>query len=293
MALTHKQLENARYGRDKERLADGNGLFARLYPNGMIRFQVQVPNAPDDKRRTWITLGTFPDLSIKLARGKAAEVRGWATQGWDAIKIRETLKTKDTPSSEIEKPSVRRAPQAAKPGPAVRTLREAAREWFEVKSGQLSNGKHIQQNWTTLATYVLPHLGHLDIKAITTPQIIDVLEPHWNTRPETARRTLARLRKVFGREAVRGRITSNPAAFEVEDAFGRNKKEVSHHTGLDASRMPEFWQWLETVDCDPRIKGATQLLALTAKRTGETRFAQWDFLDDARTVWTTPRLQTH
>jgi len=51
--------------------------------------------------------------------------------------------------------------------------------------------------------------------------------------------------------------------------------------------MPEFWVWLQDVTCDETTRMATQLMVLTPKRTGETRFARWSLISPDRRVWTT------
>ena len=109
MSLTVKKLEAARFGVDKERLSGANGLYARLYPSGAKRFQVQVPSELGGKRRLWITLGDFPALSLKEARETAVWIRLQVARGWSANQVRAALATRtldsDHPNHEAATPS--------------------------------------------------------------------------------------------------------------------------------------------------------------------------------------------
>ena len=145
MTLTVKKLEGAKFGIDKERLSDGNGLYVRLYPSGAKRFQVQIPSEPGCKRRVWITLGDFPVLSLKEARETTVWIRLQVARGWNAAKVRAALISGTLGADHPNRTSE----AAAKPDVL---FREVAADWFERKRHGLKNGKHIAQNWTTIET---------------------------------------------------------------------------------------------------------------------------------------------
>lgn len=75
MPLTVKQIEAATFGRSKERLGDGSGLFLRLYPSGSKIFQVLLPAEAGVPRRVWVSVGDFPATSLKEARERASWAR--------------------------------------------------------------------------------------------------------------------------------------------------------------------------------------------------------------------------
>lgn len=81
MPMTVKQIAATRFGVDKERMSDGSGLCLRLFPNGAKRFQVQIARAPGVRGRGWVTLGEYPALGLKSARGLAAQARALADEG--------------------------------------------------------------------------------------------------------------------------------------------------------------------------------------------------------------------
>lgn len=295
MALTVKQIEAARFGIEKERLSDGGGLYLRLFPNGSKRFQVQVARAPGSKSRGWVTLGPYPELSLKAARGLAAQVRAMADEGKAINDIRAEMKGECVGGTETMGGAANLSRSGHHPNDADLPpdgsdllLREAAKEWFENKRKSLSNGKHIDQNWNTIATYVLPTLGDMPVSTIHMHDIINTLDPIWHTKNTTASRTLARLREIIERARIKRKLDiSNPAVFCTRTAFGYTRRRTKHHAALPLGRVQEFWQWLEEVRCDETTRLATQLLVLTGKRTNEVRFAEWALIDADQGVWNT------
>lgn len=295
MPLTVKQIESARYGVEKERLGDGAGLYLRLYPNGAKRFQVQVAKQPGSKARGWVNLGSYPDLSLKAARGVADRVRAMAEEGKAIPEIRQAHALDEHVTSGLSENDAGRAPRKrrqknrlvpAQDDPLL--LRNAAAAWFENKRGTLSNGKHIDQNWNTVATDVLPQLGDRLVTDIRRNDVITTLRPIWHTKNTTASRTLARLREIFELARLTHDLDIvNPAEFCKKTAFGYTSRRTKHHAALPVERVPELWQWLEDVTCDESTRQATQLLLLSAKRTNEVRFAAWPLIDMREGVWTT------
>lgn len=296
MPLTVKQIDAARFGTEKERLSDGGGLYLRLFPNGSKRFQVQIARGKGSASRGWITLGEYPDLTLKAARGLAAQVRAKSSEGKDIETIRDVLA--NTTGSERQPVQMRSTGRVRKsrigaeaarhiPGSDI-LLRDAARHWFSRKRETLSNGKHIDQNWNTVATYILPHLGERPVSSIRRREIIETLRPIWHVKHTTAARTLARLKEIIALALIDNDLDiANPAQFCTRTAFGYMRKQTAHHAALPPERLPEFWAWLETVKCEEQIRIATQLLILSAKRTGEVRLAEWEHVCLTTKIWAT------
>ena len=67
---------------------------------------------------------------------------------------------------------------AETPGAEI-LLRNAAKRWLENKRPTLSKGKHINQNWATIATYVLPHLGDRPVAGIKRREVVETLKSIW------------------------------------------------------------------------------------------------------------------
>ena len=264
--LTVKQIEAAQYGKAPLRLSDGNGLYVRLNKGGSKTFQLRMTRSG---RSEWISLGSYPEMSLRDARMRAA------------LKRAEILDP-DTPRS------IRTAETADLPelGPQVPLFRDFAKVWFDRKKKGLSNGKHIQQNWTTLKTYVFPQLGKMPLDEIKQRHVIAVFDPIWRLKHETAKRTLGRVREIFELARLLEHVESNPADFNQQIAFGRVIKQTRHQPALDWPRAPELWAWLLQHDVEEDLRHMMMAMVLSGKRTKEVRLLEWGDLDFGSRIWT-------
>lgn len=277
MTLTVKQIDAARFGIQKERMGDGGGLYLRLYPSGKKAFQVQVFKEQGQANRVWVSLGDYPDLGLREARDVAGWVRLQASRGWSAEQIRHALRAEELP--------VAAAPVAVR---SMTAFRAVAKVWYDRKCLGLKNGKHIDQNWNTLVSYVFPKLGNRPIVEITRLDVVDALRSIWHVKNETARRTLGRVREIFELALLEYDVPYNPAVFDPKVAFGHVRRNTRHFGALPWEKVPELWVWLQTASCHEQTRQLVMLLALSAKRTSEARFARAEFLSSDGKVWTTP-----
>lgn len=75
-----KKIEAARYGNSPDRMSDDNGLYLRLYKGGGKAFQLRET---EGTKTRWITLGRFPQMSLKDARLAAALKKAGAETSCD------------------------------------------------------------------------------------------------------------------------------------------------------------------------------------------------------------------
>lgn len=176
-------------------LHDGGGLYLRVSPTGskawVFRFQL------DGKRRD-MGLGPFPDISLAEARRRATDHRNQRREGIDPLEAKAAQR------------QARRLASAK-----GRTFRQCAAEFIEKNRAGWRNAKHRQQWENTLASYVYPTLGELPISAIDIGLVVQVLDPIWTEKPETASRVRGRIEAVLDAATVRGfRHGPNPAQWK-------------------------------------------------------------------------------
>lgn len=83
--LSDKALK-ALHGKSQKRqkmVADGRGLSARVSTSGTVSFVFFFRYSGRQSDPVWMTLGKSPDITLKQARAKRDECRGWLTQGLD------------------------------------------------------------------------------------------------------------------------------------------------------------------------------------------------------------------
>jgi integrase len=243
-------------------LHDGGGLYLRVSGKGtkswVFRFQL-------DGKRHDMGLGPYPDISLAEARAKATQHRKLRHDGIDPL----AAKTAQRHAQRLS---------AAK----GRTFREVAEGFIGRNEVGWRNAKHRQQWRNTLATYVYPILGELPVAAIDTGLVVQVLDPIWAKKPETASRVRGRIEAVLDAATVRGfRQGPNPAQWKANLAHilpaRARVRKVAHHAALPFDEMPSF-----LADLQGRSGMAARGLEFaifTAARTDEVLGAPWNEID--------------
>ena len=178
-----------------------------------------------DKRRH-MGLGGFPDVPLAQAREKARQARNAIAQGVDPIAERQAIKSAHVAKQSLEK-----------------TFHQAVHSYLEVHGDTWKNSKHRAQWKSTLETYADPVMGHLLLRDIGQEQILQVLEPIWKSKNETASRVRGRIESVLDWATARKyRIGENPARWKghLDNllAAPSKVKAVKHHRALSLDQMP-------------------------------------------------------
>jgi integrase len=153
------------------------------------------------------------------------------------------------------------------------------------------NPKHRQQWENTLKTYCSPVIGALPIGSVDVGLVLQVLEPIWLTKPETAGRVRGRIEVIIDWAKARGyRDGENPARWRghLDHLLLRRSKvrAVQHHPALDYNKLPAFMVALRE---RPGVAArALEFTILTAARSGETRGATFAEINFAAKLWTVP-----
>ena len=134
---------------------------------------------------TEIGFGSARDVTLARARELASQARA---------KLAEGINPKDT-----------RGPLEGA------TFGECADRVIEAMRPSWRNGKHAAQWEMTLRDYAAP-LRRLPVDNITTDDVLSVLKPLWNEKPETASRLRGRIERVLDAAKAQGlRSGENPA----------------------------------------------------------------------------------
>lgn len=242
------------------RYADGNGLYLLVEPSGSRRWVLRVVVKG---RRRDIGLGGAQVVSLAEARETALALRKVARRGGDPVAERRRAK-------------------------GVPTFAEAAEQVHESHGGGWRNAKHAAQWINTLRTYAFPIIGDQRVDAVTTADLLRVLQPIWLTKGETARRVRQRMAAVFDWAKTAGfREGENPLD-GIERGLPRQGVRVEHHAALPFRDVPAFVRRLRASNCGETVKLAFELLILTAVRTGELINAAWSEFDIDGRVWVVP-----
>jgi len=130
----------------------------------------------------------------------------------------------------------------------------------------------------------------LPVDKITTDDVLSVLKPLWNDKPETASRLRGRIERVLDAAKAKGlRSGENPARWRghLDQLLPKRQRLTrGHHAAMPYVDVPAFIR-------DLRSRRGTATLALeftilTAARSGEVLGARWQEFDLVGCTWTVP-----
>ena len=151
------------------------------------------------------------------------------------------------------------------------------------------NRKHAAQWEMTLRDYAAP-LRRLPADKITTDDVLSVLKPLWNEKPETASRLRGRIERVLDAAKAQGlRSGENPARWRghLDQLLPKRQRLTrGHHAAMSYADVPTFVASLQSREATAAL--ALEFAILTAARSGEVLGARWDEFDLERAVWTVP-----
>jgi integrase len=248
---------------------DGGGLYLRAGP-GHARRWIFVFRWRG--KRAEMGLGGLSAVTLASARLRAADVRNLLAQGKNPIEARKA--------------------EAAARQSAI-TFGTFADSLVADISQEFRNAKHVAQWKMTLAKYAAP-IRDKNIAEITTDDILGVLKPIWQSKPETASRLRGRIERVLDAAKARGlRDRENPARWRGHLNHllpPRQKLAHGHLAALPFKEVPALMGRLRASGGVTAL--ALEFLILSAARTKEVRFATWSEVDRDGRAWTIPALKT-
>jgi integrase len=250
---------------------DGNGLYLQIARNGsrswVLRYRL-------GRARRYLGLGALHSTSLSQARELAAAARRQLLAGEDPVAARQAKQA-----------ALRLADAKAM------TFSQAAAAYIEAHRPGWRNADHANQWRNSLATHAFPIIGALPVAAIDTTLVMQVLDPIWVTKTETAGRVRGRIESILDWAAARGyRTGDNPARWRghLDHLLPDRAKvaKVEHLPALPYADLPDFLAALRQRDGIPAR--ALEFTILTAARPGEVLLADWSEIDFAARLWAVP-----
>ena len=266
-----------RAGDSRRRLSDGDGLFLLLFPNGGShgwRFDYVYQT-----RRKLISLGTYPDTSLALARRKAEAARALVAEGLDPSAERKAERKRHL--AERTEDALRSAGL-----PATDSFEAVAREWFKVRRSGWSKS-YADKMIARFDTDVFPWLGKTPIAEVTGPMLLAVCRRIEDRGViETAHRALQDSSQVFAYAMATDKIDRNPAA-KLKTVL-RQPEPKNFAAITDPARFGQLLRACDKYAATPVVRAALRLAPMLLLRPGELRFAEWPEIDLDAALWTVP-----
>ncbi|WP_433915263.1 tyrosine-type recombinase/integrase [Pectobacterium actinidiae] len=263
MALTDAVTRQARTTGKAYTLNDSDGLSLFVTANGAKKWHFRFSLQGKQQR---ISLGSYPEFSLKQARQQRDELRAQLAGGVDPRSYRQQSKTA-----------------------AQNTFDAVFRQWRDFKALSLESGRQstLSQIDRIFAKDVLPSLGGLSIFYVEPSHILDVLRRIERRKAfTTAEKIRTWLNQLFRYAKVEKGVRYNPAS--DLDIVAAPRPPVTHNPFLRMDELPTFLRTLRDYGGQETTKQGLRLLLLTGVRTGELRLAEPDQFDLKRGLWIIP-----
>jgi integrase len=260
MPLTDNTIRSAKPQQKPVRLFDGGGLYLEVAPAGgkWWRFKYRVEGK--EKR---ISLGTYPETTLKTARDKRDAARKLLAQGIDPSAERKATKTAE-----------------------AETFEAIYREWLAKFSPRWTEShkenivRHVEKN-------ALPWLGARPIAELKAADLLAVLRRiEERGALESAHRTKQALGQIFRYAVASGRAERDPTA-DLRGALPPPGKN-SFAAITDPKEVSALLRAIDAYQGSFVVRCALRLAPLLFVRPGELRQAEWTEFDFEREEWRIP-----
>jgi len=261
-ALTTKGLENLNPGSARREVPDGllPGLYFVLQPSGQASWACRYRA---DGRSRKLTLGSYPGLDLKAARGLARDALRKVAAG-------------DDPAA--DKKAARRAPAAAHDD-----IARVAKTFLDRYAKPNCREASWREAERILNREILPVWGGRRLSSIARQDVHALLDAIADRgSPVMANRTLAALRRMCSWAVEREIILISPCEKVKAPAA-----EISRDRVLTDDELRLIWGGAEAIGWP--FGPIVRMLILTGQRRSEAAGMRWREIDLASRTWTIPK----
>ena len=251
--LTELQVKNAKPKDKRYMMRDDKGLYLRVDTSGnkywILRYWEQ-------KKERQISLGPYPDFSLKDARLKRDEIQTARAKGQSPLS------------------TVGRTPQM---------FAEVVAEWLKVRMADRTES-YVRTVRLRLNKYILPEIGTTSLKQVTSADVLKICRNIENMgHDETARRVKTLIGQVYSFAIAAGYAESDPTA-----ALHRALKPQSRKHYATFTDSADIAMLMRAIRAYPYtiMRCAMLFSVYTFARPGEVRSAEWSEIKGD--VWDIP-----
>ena len=243
------------------RLFDGKGLYLEVSPSGGKLWRMKYRFANKEKR---ISLGAYPDVSLKDARDHRDAARKMLTNNQDPAEIRKARKAEIIAAS-------------------ASSFEAVAREWY----ARWKTDKAKSTSIKTLARLehdVFPWIGSKPVAEITAPVVLSVLRRIEDRgTADTAKRAKQNISMVMRYAIVTGRAERDPCP-DLRGALLPLKQ--THFASItEPLQVGELMRAIDQYTGSYIVRAALALAPLFFVRIGELRVAKWAEINLEKCEW--------
>ena len=263
MPLTDTAVRNAKASEKPIKLFDEKGLFLLIATSGGKWWRLKYRYGGKEKL---LSLGTYPEVSLKAAREKRD----------DARKLLAT---------DVDPGENRKAQKEAKADRAANSFEVVAREWCAKFSTRWTES-YREKTIRLMERAVFPWIGGRPVAEILAPDLLRVLRRIEEHAPDSAHRARQLAGQVFRYAIATGRSDRDPSA-DLRGALIPVKK-IHYAAMIKPEDVAGLLRAIDGYSGSFVTQCALKLAPLVFVRPGELRMAEWAEIDLDRAEWNIP-----
>lgn len=247
-------------------LTDGQGLNLRISPKGS-KIWIFNYSVPIIKKRTNLTIGAYPAISLAEARAKREEFRALLAQGIDP-KV-----DKQRQQEELENRN-------------RNTFYSMAESYFNgIYQQKAKNEDTRKKNWERLENHIFPYIGDLHVSDVTVKLLVEVY-----TKVADRSNTLKKLHQLVGaimdHAITKGVIDSHNCRLAIKSF---HLKPSTPNPTIKIDELKILFDDLNNAKLSRQTYFLICWSFLTALRPKEAVNAQWAEIDLTTRLWHIPK----
>jgi integrase len=252
-------IRNARTTGKPIKRFDGQGLHILAKPNGSTLWRLKFVLQGREKL---ISLGRYPEVTLKQARERRHKERTLVADGIDPVTVRQAARVAT--------------------GNTVQLLAE---EWLG-KQTDLDPGT-VYRHKRRLLKFIYPLMASRPIASVTVPELLAALRRiEAQGKLDTCKRVRELCSAIWRYAIATGRAERDIAA-DLRGALSARKPE-SHAAITDPKKLGELLRAIDGYIGHALTAGALKLAPILFVRPGELRGMEWSELDLAEGTWRIP-----
>lgn len=261
MTLTDTKIRNAKPGKKPQRLFDERGLYLEVSPAGGKWWRLKYRYEGREKR---VSLGVYPDVSLRDARDRRDASRKLLADGID-------------PSEN------RKATKSASADRASNSFEVVTREWF-VKFSSEWAPSHRDRIVRLFERDIFPWIGGRPISEVTAPELLTALRRiEARGALDTAHRARGICGQVLRYAVATGRCERDPSG-DLRGALPPVKGKHFAAT-TEPSKLAGILRAMDGYEGELTVRCALRLAPMVFVRPGELRMAEWKDIDLDAAEW--------
>jgi len=269
--LTDRQIKGAKPKDKAYKLFDGQGLFLLVNKTGGKLWRLKYKSPLNGKERTY-SIGSYPDITLVVARAKRQELREKIANGIDPMEEKKENKVKKA-QEEIKKSD---------------TFQKVSEEYFNFIQSSLSQS-HLNRQKARLKNDIYPYIGNTPISEVNRTDIINAVKKiEERGAIETAHRVYALCNSVFKYAVANEKLPHNIMADIDKKHILQTPTKQNYPTITEPKEIKYLLEAIESYKGEAITRYALQLLPYVVSRPGNFRAMKWEDIDFKNSQWIIP-----